>query len=263
MTRKVFKILTKTVIVLAVVTGLGIFSLKILGRSGAPLKEGIENFMSETSGMKAHIGELSQSEFFPDVHISMQDIDFFDPRDAENRQMKIDSLSFSIPFYTFLLGNHAAEFFSLKGLEAQEEALTPHALTLDKGTIEVEKETQVPYFSFSGQYAGKPLLARVGAVSRSNYNGKTLYRISDISTIFLTIGDIMLEGTLRGSENGPVLGEAVMKSKTGATPEKSWGPETIGIKREDNLFSCLFETAGDLKQTEKQCTKYFKDSNTK
>lgn len=263
MTRKIFKILIRTVIVLSVVAGLGIVSLKLLGRSGEPLKEGIENFMSETSGMKAHIGEMSQSDFFPDVHISMQDINFFDLQDAGSRQMKIDSLSFSIPFYTFLLGNHAAEFFSLKGLEAQEKALTPYALTLDKGIIEVEKETLAPYFSFSGQYAGKPLFARIGAVSKSSYNGKILYRVSDISTISLTIGDIMLEGTLRGSENGPVLEGAVMKAMKGEKPEKSWGPQTIRIQREDHLFSCLLETAGDLKQTEKQCTKYFKDNKTK
>lgn len=258
MPRKTFKILKRTVIILVVMAGLLIVSLKLLGRSGEALKEGVENFMSETSGMKAQIGALSQSEFFPNVHISMQDVIFSDFIGLEKEKMKIESLSFSMPFYTFLLGNHAAEFFSLKGFESKKEVLTPHSFIIDKGQIEVEQETSKSYLSFSGKYAGEPLRVSIEAVSRSSYSGKTLYRIADISAISLTMGDIVLEGTLGGGEGGAILKSALMRAKG-----KNWGPEDIQIKGEENLFSCLLETAGALKQTEKKCTKYFRDNETK
>jgi hypothetical protein len=253
---------TKVLIVLAVILGMMGIALKLIERAKEPLRQGIEQHMSESSGMIAGIDELAHATFLPDVDFRIKNV-VFRARDNDNPvRVQIEKLAFAMPFWSLMTGQPKIRNFYLSGLKAEPGVWTPYALALDEFMIR-DEDGEKPGLTAAGRYDGRPLRFDMELSAAGKKGDGRTYKVSDLAPFSLAIGQVTLTGVYQRGKHAPLLKDAVLSGNG-----KSYGPRDMALKRhgapDTDILSCLLaQRAAAVLTDAHACALLFKDAKDK
>ena len=186
-----------------------LFFLAKIGGQHNQLREGAEQFLSESTGTRALIGELKYLGFFPDIRAEISDVVFQERGDPTNIVMTMSSLDFSLPFIQYLLNKKTAEKFSIKGIDAEEGLFTPSAFQIKNLSI-VNELNKDSYLSFTGRYADKLIEGEADLSSEVYKTGRTLYRLPKIVPVSISINGIDIHGNISKNKKGTAVSDLIV-----------------------------------------------------
>lgn len=244
-------------LVVAIMAGAMIATLKLLETAGEPLREGVQSYLAQLTHSRVYVTALPDPQFFPDVRMKIQNTVFSDIEDPKKKLASVDAIEFSIPFINLLIGRQAFENFNLENLEIARDVLLPRALTITKASLEKEKSV----LTMTGKYGAAPLSGQIDLIRR---DGDTVYYSLPPHTPFtMTIGDAVIAGDMHSEKEALKLQNVTMSGKGGA----KYGPAEFYIVKnqqfiKDNPISCLMDQKADLKLTSSHpCAKLFEQKN--
>lgn len=230
-------IVTKILIVVAVIISVSVVMLKLVERSKDPLRQGIEQYLSEASGMMAGVDELQQVTFLPDVTFRMKNIVFRERGAESNIRAQIEGLDFAMPFSALLFGQTKIRALHITGVTAEAGVWTPHPLKLKSAEL-MALESERPALKAEGTYDGRPLKLYLEMAVRGADAASRVFILPEQSPFSLTLGRAVLTGTYGRGNDTPVLKGALLSGDG-----KAFGPRDISLKMDGNpagdILSCL------------------------
>ncbi len=176
---KVARVGIRTLLIFVFVLALMLGMLAMAGGTSAPLRQGIEQYLTQAAQMHAKVGTLEGVTFFPDVSIHAEDITFVKTVGDENPAMVVERMDISLPFWSYIFGSRKMEEFIIEGVHAGEGVLTPHALTIDKTALELTGGAGLPessWFIIRGKYDKRSIDLQIPVTSEKD-GVRTLYRL--------------------------------------------------------------------------------------
>lgn len=231
-------------IMIAAVVMMGV--LRLLARTGDPLRQGIERAIADMTQSHVYLEALPNPEFFPNVHLTLQNIAISDKDDATQRLGSAQEIEFSVPFLRAASGFTRFTIFRLKDIRVEKGVLFPRALRVADGRIDTTGPA--PVLALTGALGDAPAQMRVDL---SGSDGKTpSYIIPPDAGVVVTLGRAVVEGKLTNSPDGLMLKDTVLKGD-GAT----YGPQDFFILKnqqfvKDNPVSCLMDQEADSRLTQ-------------
>ncbi len=257
---RVTTIILRMVFILALVAGLMIGSLKLLERSGEPLRQGVERFIAESTQSHAYLKEMKDPKFFPDIDMTLKGIVLSARGDATKKTASIESVELASPFIGTIIGRPMFEKLSVENAVIEKETVFPRALHIKQGRI--IDEGNKPLLSFSGTLGKTPVSLQID-MQREGNNPPRYTLLPGAPTVYIQ-GDIKVEGALTARREGTMLENAVMSDKSGG----KWGPENFILLKnqgfvKDNPISCLMGLETDSRLTQAHpCATLFDQSDT-
>jgi len=250
------KFLGRLLVVLVILAGVGILSLKLLETAGAPLKEGIEAYLSQATGLQATVGEMKETRFFPDVALNLRDLSMRPGGENRKQGVVVEEISLSVPFLNLLIGHAGLERFSMRGFRAPAGVMTQDTLLLRSLSI---REGFPPQAVGEGTYGGKALRVTLDLVAQNGlWSRNTYYRIPKRGAFTLTLDSFEINGVLTGEEGRLVLSDAVFSEK-----KRVYGKGSFNLFDEKgwvsgNPLDCLFRRQQSSGLTSAApCARYF------
>ena len=251
-------ILLKLVIITALLIGLSIGVLKLIERKPELLREGIEKYLSETTGLSARIEKTNWIKFYPDLDISLGTITFYTIADPDFFPMEIKILDLKMPFSSVLLGARSFETLRVEGLKAKPDIIFPKAIEVETASV-YDDGILPPEIRVRGLYDGEKLEINIGLDRKKNTEEQKLYGIGKETLLSMQIGDISLSGTFSGKRGHAAFRQALLQIGNDV-----YGPQDLDISAEEDytpLTSCLFAYGADKALVKENCTGYFDDRN--
>ncbi len=115
----------KLPIFLAVIFILMILTLKLVERYPDPLREGFQEYLSNTYGTNATIGKLEEIQFFPIVNVHATNVTMHNKSNAALVEMSVESFKVSAPFWSLFLNTGRLYGLEIRGLLANEGFILP------------------------------------------------------------------------------------------------------------------------------------------
>lgn len=213
-------------------------ALKLVERYPDPLREGFEEYLSQSSHTNATIGELEDIKFFPDVTINLRELTMHNRSNAAIIDLRVEEAKISAPFWSMLFGGSRLNSLNIKGLEAVEEQLTPLSLKLDSVSIE-DREGPDQYGSFLiavGQYGSQ----KMNLEAEIKKKGKG-YKIPKLVPFSLQVGSVSLSASLDKRFASVVLSNVVYQRAGKISEVQEYILVDSSEYNKDNPLSCLFE----------------------
>lgn len=114
------KLFTRLAIIIAVLLIILIIVLKIIESSQEQIKQGLENYLSQSIGYPAKIGEMERVTFFPVMVFDASDIYFWSIEHPDHHVITLDRFRLSLPFWSVILRTGKVNDFALEGLTLTE-----------------------------------------------------------------------------------------------------------------------------------------------
>jgi hypothetical protein len=232
-------------LVLALVAIVLIGTLKVLERTGEPLRQGIQKYIADVTHSRVYVAELPDPEFFPNVHITVQGVIFSDMDSPEKKLAEAGKIEFSIPFVNLMIGRQAFETLRVENLSIEKNVILPQSLTITK--MDIMPGTS-PALKAVGTYGTQPLDMHVDLMQRP---GTPVYYTLPLRTgVGLTLGPASVEGVMDSTASELTLQETVLRGKKGV----EYGPQNFFIVKnqefiKNNPVSCLLDHYNDLRLT--------------
>ncbi len=184
---------------------LGFLSICILAVSGGNndnLRRGLEQFLTDYTGMSAIIDTLENAEFYPDLVMDVREVSLRQTPNTPDPGVTIGAIDVRMRFWDALLSRGLFWSFVMKDFHARPAAFLPGDLEIKTLEI-VPKDAQHPVaaLALTGVYNGLPLSFQASLETVPVKRGM-LYRLEDRSAIRLSIGTLDLSATLH-----PVTGK--------------------------------------------------------
>ncbi len=201
-------------------------SLWVLGLMGGPhvaLKQGLEDYLTETTGMEATIGEFDGLYFFPVVRFEGSDITFKD--NVSDRSVSIGRLEFSSSFWDIFLTRSKLRHFKLENMSVRAGLLSTAPIEI----VDASLLDTTPYdkagLVINGSYGAEPF----SLFYEAGYDGRAFYIPDDTAELLSSLGNYELSasGGLRkgggigikidkfGTSNNHVQGRTVLMKSSG------------------------------------------------
>lgn len=217
--------------------------LKLLERTGDPLRQGIERAVADMTQSHVYLESLPNPKFFPDIHLTLKNIAVSDSADATKRLGSVDSVEFSVPFIGTLIGSPSFKIFTINDLRIEKDIFFPRMMMIDLATIEPSVPT--PVFMTMGTLGDTPFSLRLDVEEKGGR-----YRLGREARAVFTLGGVVVSGMLTATRDGLLLKAAEMKGDGG----QAFGPADFFILQnqsfvKDNPVRCLLDQPADLKLT--------------
>lgn len=183
----------RILMVILIMGGLFYGILAMAERSPEPIRKGLEDYLTQTTGGTAEITSMVTSELVPNVIFKIQGVIVRDREDGKKLLGKADSAYIALPFYHLLFGIAQYQGFEIKGLEAATGTILPKKLTLDYAGISAPEGQTSPALVAEGTYNNLPLLVTVEMLRKKGSN-PPLYYFSDAFTVTFKLGDLETRG---------------------------------------------------------------------
>lgn len=187
----------RLVIVILIMAGLFYGVVSLAQRSTDPLRKGLEDYLTKSTGHVGEITDLVEAKLVPLVLFKMKGINIRDAKDEKKIYVHADSAYISTAFWRMML---AGGFYALeiKGLEIATGYLFPQKLTLDFAGISDPDVTVAPYLMAQGEYNKLPLLVTMEMERKQTRRGP-VYTLGDNSMTSFKLGTMDGEAiTARG-----------------------------------------------------------------
>jgi hypothetical protein len=178
--------------------------ISISGNSQA-LKQGLENYLSTTSGMKASIGELHKMTFFPHVVLDVSDISFapFDQTAFPVPVASIESLYISSSFWNIFFHTGKMTAFEMNELIATKDTILPRGLRIRKMELNPTGYNGAPAFVADGKYGQDKFSVVINMNGTKKLARGISYSLGKENNTEISIGDISSFGkAMVGSRGG-------------------------------------------------------------
>ncbi len=174
---------------------IGLWILSSIGGNSEPLKEGLEQFLSDATGARAEIGKLNSVTIFPLAEINIENL-VIKEREEARPVITAGKAKVSMLFWDILFSRKYIVDAHIENLELAGEVTGAAPLSLDRIKIEKEEtDGSEPAMTLSGQYNALPLNARIDLESTSSGAYGNKYRVGTGGDVRFSLGDIYLQGT--------------------------------------------------------------------
>ena len=197
-----FRLFTKIGLFVAIFLGIGLYILSMLGGSSDTLKGGVEEYLSQASGMEAKIGTFNEMSFFPYIEVDVADVAFY-KRGEKRKLMSVGSANFSAGFFDLMFSKNKFKSLDIKKVRATTGVLAKKSIMIDQIAFQEEVVDQDPALVISGSYGGEELNAYY-VMGRPDYM-LDHYIIPDTSNFKANIGDFEVEGSLERGQWGKLI----------------------------------------------------------
>jgi hypothetical protein len=199
--KKILRILVKLALAAAVGIVLILFVIAKVGGNSEPLREGVEEFLSQISGTRVVVGTLNYMGFVPDVRVDVKDVTFQELGDPTHVIATTESIRFSKPFIDHLLSKDTFEAFSIVGVHAEAGFITPETLNIDYFQVEDSGDVGARLVG-QGDIGDTPVSLTVDIDKMPHRDIRTIYKIKEISRPIFTMGDFTLTGNFTALNPG-------------------------------------------------------------
>lgn len=241
----------RLLVVLVVLTVLAVGMLSLLAGTGDMQRRGLQQAMSQITGMKAEIGNLATLKIGPKIVVEVRDVTFKpvlgvepvekagkgksqakeeavrDATQAQSRQQRlvtgpvkasIGRARVELSGWHLLIGSGVFSRFDLEDLHMDAGLLGGGALKLKSGAIKpagARDNADNPAWAFDGSYAGQPLSGAIGLQQdRPGSKGvPASYYLGSTIPLDLILGDYTLNSVLESAEKGSGLRDIVLKHR--------------------------------------------------
>lgn len=186
----------RIVLVVLILGGILYGVLSMAQRSPDALRKGLEDYISQTTGQRGEITDLSEVRLVPDAYFDMKGVYVRDRKTPKDVYLKVKTARISLPFWRMMTGSTAFHMAEITGLETASGFLLPKKLTLDFLGISDPVETAAPQLMAEGRYNDLPLLATM-EIQRKHKGGKPLYNTGAQSMITFKLGETEGESLLK------------------------------------------------------------------
>ncbi len=257
--KRAFNIVIKLAVVIAIVIGLMILTLKLLERQPEPLQQGIEQYLSEATGLNARIGTMRTLRLFPDLDVGLDNVTFYKVSDPDFFPMEIERFDVTMPFLSLMVQNAKFRAMNVQNLKAKEGILLKKSLEVTSARIE-EKPDQNADIVVEGKYDGAPMRMTVGFENTSNDPQRPLYEAGQMVPFYAQVGEVYLTGTLDRNWQRVIFRQATLK-----VGNETYGPKDLDFRDQTEILtpiSCLLEYGADKELIKTHCLGYFDDTAT-
>ncbi len=137
------------------------FSLSLLrGLSGdnEALKKGIEDYISQATGLRAQIGEFTYMEFFPELELDAGEIRLYgEGKDAP--LVTVGKAQFAAGFFDLMFSRRRIQTLNVQQVNIDPLLAAGKKLTLQKLALEQDTGEGAPKLVIAGQWGEEPLNA--------------------------------------------------------------------------------------------------------
>jgi len=171
-----------------------------------PLRLGLQDYLSQTTGHNAEISDLVEIELFPDVLLAMKGVAIRDAKKPEKTLLKVGSAYLSLDFRSYFLNLNRYRLFEIKQMEIATGYLFPQKMALSYiGITDPTPAQSQPVFLIEGVYNTHPLLA----TAQMERMGRTVpfsYRFQSLFPVSFKLGPVEAKGVF--SRHGNKIGFA-------------------------------------------------------
>ncbi len=244
--------------VVTLILGLMYGTLKLVERSKDPLRQGIEQYLAETTNMFVSIDSLNEVTFFPRIRFDLRNIVMRQSADRDDVQIKIDSLGIAMPFWQLVWGQSAFEILQFKNVFIKKDIWVPYDLILSDIQAEQDPKTEKSVLRAEGTYGGKKVLFYLELESKRQSESKILYYIRTGKPLSLTIGDKVLSGLYDIHDKKIMLTQATLTGQG-----KTYGPADVVFTQsgqdQESVLPCILAQSPNMPLKDSYpCTRFFK-----
>ncbi len=192
--RRYVRLILRALMVLLFLSGASLWMLSVLGGNSPTLKQGAEQLFTQVSGMRTEIADFENLSFFPDFQLQAGGVRFYD---GDTVKAKIQSIDFSMPFWSMLFSTGKYETIALKGIEAAAGTWTPRDMSLSFLGLHAGTDEAGSSFIMEGQYGADkiPLSVKLSLARVSGKGGRAYYTVMDeVAPFTAQIGTLALKG---------------------------------------------------------------------
>lgn len=181
-----------------------ISALTLVGGSSPPLKQGIEQYFSEVTNLRARIGALEKVTFYPNISLHVKDVAFHPLKGPleknEKTPITLKELHISMPFWRYVLGMRYIETLAVSELIVRDKTLIPAPFSIESIAIK-EKETSQngkhqSHAIVKGVYNDRPLSVSLDLEKKDIKRGRAFYRKPKDSIFQAELGDLKFSANI-------------------------------------------------------------------
>ncbi|HEY8191015.1 MAG TPA: hypothetical protein VIG74_01220, partial [Alphaproteobacteria bacterium] len=180
-------------LVVALLSSLSLLALNMVGGNGPALKQGVEDYLRQITGMEPAIGRFDRISFFPSVSGDLGDIHF----GPGGEQLRIGGLKFSMGFWDIMFSTGRVRDLEITDAWAPPGLYARDAISFDRiGIDPVEDDPDAALLSAQGKYGPDPFTIKLGLHRKARGDGRSVYSRTGKSSIhgespFLTFAGAM------------------------------------------------------------------------
>lgn len=190
-----------------------LFTLSVMGGNSPELRENLEDYLSQATGMQASIGTLVYAGFYPAMGMAAEDIRFVRKGgDAAGEELiRLGEARFAMAFWSIPSGTPKFRMLAVKDARIAAGVFTPRAITVEKIMI----DPKAMAFVAEGAYGGEDFSATVPLKSKMGLAKVPVYMMADEAPFTMKAGNIFAKGVFRPL-GGKRLGVRIEELRTGA-----------------------------------------------
>ncbi|MEM8833838.1 MAG: hypothetical protein AAGB32_04780 [Pseudomonadota bacterium] len=211
-------------------------ALKMVERFPEPLKQGFEQYLSETTQTNASIEKIESFAFIPDVNISFKNLKLHDRSNAANISMQADHIAMQLPFWSVFFSGSNLKNIKIENMSSENGVLLPLAMDgVDLSIVEEEGPDQFGSFiKVTGLYGGQPLEAEV-QIQKAEEG----YKIPSDIPFSVKLGQSSLNGIIQKNIASIELKNAVFEKANQKAEAREFHLLKSGEYIINNPLSCL------------------------
>lgn len=195
------KRLFKIGLVLSVLFGVSLVLLSMLNGSNEALRKGIEDYLTQATGMRAEIQEFNAMSFFPDLALDAGDIVF--RRDETGPPaMTVGTAKFSAGFFDLMFSRQRIEILTIENLNAQPGIWGDRALVLETLALQKDGFDGKPGLVLKGRYGENDMAALLAMDVWDKDGGRFVYKMPDKSDFTGHFGALEANGFMEKAPGG-------------------------------------------------------------
>ncbi len=247
--------------------------LKAVESSKEPLRQGLQDYLSQVTGHRAEITDLKEVHLFPNVHFHATGLVVRDTADPKKIIMTAKDGIVETPFWRMFMGVTGYHEFSVSDLTASADYFLPARLEIDKLAIGNNQNAvsakDAGLLRLQGRYNTHPLDVSL-SMKRRGEGDKFLYSISNSAAFTFTLGILKAQARIergwthteiknlsfeRGKAKGlfNLIQEQANPFKMSGSGDINGHPATLDIREEaaNGGFSIIMKT-NDLSDAQKK-----------
>lgn len=231
----------RLIFVVLIMGGMGYGVLKLAERSKEPIRQGLQDYLSQATGHVAEITDMKHVALVPNVVFDMEGILV---RDGDATLASVRRMRIAVPLVNVFFGKQDYLGFEIETLEAASGYILPKKLTLDYAGISDSKKGEFPpVFLIKGTYNALPVHITAEIDRKTSRGGASVYRLKKKYPMTFKFGGLAVEGMYVQGDNGSPALENVhfdYKGQKGTFDLAGLGRKSPGVKVAGTLDGVVF-----------------------
>lgn len=229
----------KLSLVVAVLLVMMMTVLSAIGGNSDVLREALQDFVSNTSGMPTQIETLNEMAFFPTIRIDIENVEMKPEGSGSDAAIVIGKAVLAMDFWDAIFKTGQLRALDIEKLSAVGGAILPKPLNLEKVTLQDNADNPLKAsLEATGLYGDDPLSLSIPMDVLGN-RPVHRYEFPDRRVVTLSVGDVVLTADMQNWESGHLH----VPEFTLSVAEKESLSGNVRLKRDKNSIA----VRGDLK----------------